>query len=752
MNSEVNTGFSFGEFELDADRRLLLNRGETVNLHSKAFDLLLTLVENRGQVLSKNDLLDKVWENQFVEENNLTVHVAALRRALGETKNDHRYIVTVPGKGYRFVAELNEPTNGEVVVESHRFERITFEEEIEQETSVNGFQSKVALNETALTTSRDVGNKTISFNRKYAIIAAFCVVAVGGAGFWLYQRRDQNKSQNAESPISSKEVTQRTFTTAGGVPHRVAIAPDGKSLAYIQRFKGEDSIWLGDSETSNSIQIAPASDRLHEYLTFGHDGKNLYFSARDDNHLIWTLMRVSIYGGPPQDLIAGVHGQVSFSPDGKLIAFLRRDVQTERTSLILADSETGKNEQVFLQPEKPQKIVSNGVSWSPDGGLIAVGVSDEQGKNCEIAAVNIADGSIGKIGDKACSRNSNLVWLRDGSGIVLTASGGDEGSNTQIWMVSYPSGETRKITNDTLNYSNYSLSVSTDNQIAALQARSDPKIWLKENDHSSNATQILEGLRARSEGMDGLDIAPDGKILYTVRTGKSRAVWEMNADGTNQRQLTASQKASGDVQINVTADNRYIVFESHRSQNSEIWRSNRDGSNLTQLTKGGGNSEPTLSPDGLWVIYTSTQDGKSTLWRVSVDGGEPSQITKELTSWADVSPDGKYIACAFGKAVEAADKRIAVLPIDGGSPVKSFKIAKHGIVFNRLRWSPDGKSIIYKDFVQGLWRQDLDKEKPEAIKGFDDLRVFHFAYSADGKLVYSGGIPMREIVILSNFR
>ena len=116
MHSEVNKRFSFGEFELDADRRLLLKSGETVNLNSKTFDLLLTLVENHGQVLTKGDLLDKVWENQFVEENNLTVHVAALRKALGETKNDHRFIVTVPGKGYQFVAELNEPTNGEIVV------------------------------------------------------------------------------------------------------------------------------------------------------------------------------------------------------------------------------------------------------------------------------------------------------------------------------------------------------------------------------------------------------------------------------------------------------------------------------------------------------------------------------------------------------------------------------------------------------------------------------------------------------------
>jgi TolB-like protein/DNA-binding winged helix-turn-helix (wHTH) protein len=135
MNSEVNKGFCFGEFELDRERRLLLKRGEAVNLNPKTFDLLLALVENHGQMLTKNDLLDKVWENQFVEENNLTVHVAALRKALGETKNDHRFIVTVPGKGYRFVAELNEPTNGEIVVESRKIERIIVDEEVVENRS-----------------------------------------------------------------------------------------------------------------------------------------------------------------------------------------------------------------------------------------------------------------------------------------------------------------------------------------------------------------------------------------------------------------------------------------------------------------------------------------------------------------------------------------------------------------------------------------------------------------------------------------
>ncbi len=99
--------FSFAEFEIEAAKRLLLKKGAPVSLNPKAFDLLLTLVRARGTVLSKDELLEMVWQGQFVEENNLTVHVAALRKILGETKNEHRFIVTIPGKGYAFVAKVD---------------------------------------------------------------------------------------------------------------------------------------------------------------------------------------------------------------------------------------------------------------------------------------------------------------------------------------------------------------------------------------------------------------------------------------------------------------------------------------------------------------------------------------------------------------------------------------------------------------------------------------------------------------------
>lgn len=98
--------YSFADFELDSAKRRLLKQGEFVALNSKAFDLLLVLIESGGQLLTKEEIFEKVWEGQFVEENNLTVHISALRKIFGEKKGEHQFILTVPGKGYKFIAEV----------------------------------------------------------------------------------------------------------------------------------------------------------------------------------------------------------------------------------------------------------------------------------------------------------------------------------------------------------------------------------------------------------------------------------------------------------------------------------------------------------------------------------------------------------------------------------------------------------------------------------------------------------------------
>lgn len=100
--------YEFGAFRLDSDQRLLLLKdgGRALPLTSRAFETLLFFVEHRGELLDKAALMKAIWPNVVVEENNLNQNISILRRVLGETPGEYRFIVTVPGRGYRFVASV----------------------------------------------------------------------------------------------------------------------------------------------------------------------------------------------------------------------------------------------------------------------------------------------------------------------------------------------------------------------------------------------------------------------------------------------------------------------------------------------------------------------------------------------------------------------------------------------------------------------------------------------------------------------
>ena len=102
----MNEMYEFGPFVADSVRRVLSRNGTLVSLSNKGFEVLMVLIRDRHRVVEKEELPPRVWPDTVVEENNLTVAVSALRKALGEELSDRRYVVTVPGHGYRFAADV----------------------------------------------------------------------------------------------------------------------------------------------------------------------------------------------------------------------------------------------------------------------------------------------------------------------------------------------------------------------------------------------------------------------------------------------------------------------------------------------------------------------------------------------------------------------------------------------------------------------------------------------------------------------
>jgi TolB protein len=254
-------------------------------------------------------------------------------------------------------------------------------------------------------------------------------------------------------------------------------------------------------------------------------------------------------------------------------------------------------------------------------------------------------------------------------------------------------------------------------------------MWLVPRDDAGRAAQLTYG----AGGYRGnVAWTTDGRIVFDSELGNATTISVMNADGSNARVLSGDAASQSVVYYaRPSFDGRYIFYASDIKGKRNIWRMNLDGSNPVQLTDGYGEDHPCPTPDGKWVIYTQNSADRQTLWRVPVDGGEAVQVTDAFTSFADVSPDGKMIACLYS---EGADWQIALLPFAGGKPAKVFPNRVEGSTL--LQWLPDGKAISYAENLAGVskvWIQKAAGGAPQEFIKFDNDRIFGFAWSADGK-------------------
>jgi len=134
MKRPVNHFYEFGMFRIDVEERLLFRQGTALPLPPKAFDILLVLVQQSGHVLEKRELIESVWADTFIEENNLTQYISALRKILGDDRREQQYIETVARRGYRFVAPVSEVhgDDRDLIVENRTSVRVVIKEEKEE--------------------------------------------------------------------------------------------------------------------------------------------------------------------------------------------------------------------------------------------------------------------------------------------------------------------------------------------------------------------------------------------------------------------------------------------------------------------------------------------------------------------------------------------------------------------------------------------------------------------------------------------
>src|SRR5262245_10984854 len=322
MSEEGKYFYEFGRFRIDPVKRRLMRDGEPVRLTPKAFDTLLILVQSSNRTLEKDELMQLVWPDAVVEENNLNQNISALRRALGDTRDESRFIATFPGFGYRFVAEVNriplaEPD--EPVKEPRKLRLVvggTIEqdedEQIEKSDSIafsGETSSPVASRAPELDSPGIIEPSSLAQatngsiidalkSHKKVVVIVLAVIFIGAAAieFWVYKVVEPKRTRTSATETSANDIEVTTLTRTGTIGGG-AISRDGKHIVYSVREPGRESLWLRQVAAPSAQQIVPSAEVTYQGLTFSLDGNHIYFVRREMDASVQSLYRTPALGG-----------------------------------------------------------------------------------------------------------------------------------------------------------------------------------------------------------------------------------------------------------------------------------------------------------------------------------------------------------------------------------------------------------------------------------------------------------------------
>ena len=309
MSTRTGRIFQFGKFQIDALARTLRREEAIVKLNSRAFDVLLYLVQNPGKVLTRDELLKNVWQDAFVDESSLPQTVSLLRRALEEKPGDNSYIVTLPGRGYQFASAVqivapevasedgNTPSDVAATGRSDS-SGIIFQKHTVETSVITSNEEKKQIS------PRIPGSRTLI--RAVAALLAAVIVVVLVVRF-RSPRHHEQKHELVERQLTANPPENRI--------HSEAISRDGKYLAYSDS-SNQLHLLAIDSGEIRSMPL-PAGYSVADWFP---DGNHLLLASGGDvgdlwKMSIWDLSLRKLWGGPVSDS--------AVSPDGSRVAFMK---------------------------------------------------------------------------------------------------------------------------------------------------------------------------------------------------------------------------------------------------------------------------------------------------------------------------------------------------------------------------------------------------------------------------------------------
>jgi len=600
------------------------------------------------------------------------------------------------------------------------------------------------------TSSEIIPGQVRKHKRGFALTLAGLVLLAGVIAVVWFKFSGSSRA----APFRTIKMTR--LTTGGKIGNAAirgyaSISPDGKYVVFRTTEAGKDSLWVRQVLTGSLVKIVPDLGGKIGGTTFSHDGEFIYYSLFDTP--LGTLYQVPVLGGVPRRIMAGVTSPITFSPDGEQFAFVRPS--SSESDLMVAYRDGTRERKIATRRLPAYYAFGGGPAWSPDGRTIVCGAGSYSGNlSATLVSVPAQGGPEKPITSQNWVSVSRVAWLGNGVGLIVAAVPELVSTGTQLWYVSYPDGDVRRVTNDLNAYGTSSLGVTADfKTLVTVQAEKSAQLWVVgPGGEMGTAKQITNG---RYDG-DSLAWTTDGRILYTTPQGEQSDIWSTNSDGAAPRQLTTDSYTEG--LGCVSPDGRNVVFSSNRSGNFNIWTMDLTSGQQQQLTNGAEvDSQAACSPDGKWVLFRSLRQGKSTFWKVSLSGGTPEQLSDKSSTWAAISPDGKLVALRYFDD-RANANRIAVIPFGGGEPVKTLDVAVTARDVG-LGWTADGNAVIYADSRgidtnginsgDNIWSFPLDNSPAKQLTSFTSGLIFAFQVSRDGKqIALSRGSQTDDVILL----
>jgi DNA-binding winged helix-turn-helix (wHTH) protein/Tol biopolymer transport system component len=720
-------GWEFARFQLMPQQRLLLNDGSPVPLTSKAFDTLVFLVENRDRVVTKDELLRAVWPDVIVEEGNLTQQIFLLRKAFGESAQHPRYIVTVPGHGYRFTAPVKEVS------------------------ADTGNDSEIA--------ARAVTPQPARLLRAQLYVKAGIVLAgiLAIAGVVFVIKGIAPPARRAWLDSAHLRITKVTET---GKATSAAISPSGRYVAYADNDGDEYSLVVQQIATGGKTEVVAREPRMLGSLTFSPDGHYLYFTRGVLNKGGFVLHRVPAIGGPEMPVLDDVDTAVSFSPDGRQFVFMRG--AGSETHIVIANAD-GSAQRVLATRKLPLRFWYVAPAWSPDGRFVAASAGDGTQRVRSSIVLIPLDGGASRELYTSDHRIGAVRWLADGSGLLTVVSETLARqfapwltptvpfSGGPIWRIGYPSGSAERLTPDLAEYDLCCVDVAADgSSIVGVVNSLVSDLWIAPADELQAPRQITWG----SPTLGRHTWLPDNDtIVYRDIAGRLNAV---RKDGRGFRlAVPEGRRVVGGV--SACGDGRYVVFAATPGNN--LWRVTPDAGGAVQLTNGSADFGPACSADGKSVVYASMRGDVASLWRISTEGGDPALLVQSHGGTFDAlpSPRGGMIGYhAFEWDEQPVRiRRMRWIVISSADRTRLYTLnapdATLGLPPIPSAWAPDESGLDYvvtRNGVSNIWRLPLAGGPPTQVTRFNSGRIFSFAWSRDGKWLSLGSGANRSDVVL----